>query len=68
MYQCAEQEMFNEYIGLYFTYGIKDENEHLIISDVSTDGEEVKGIVSLLNTYKVELIHVKDIVEDMISG
>lgn len=52
-----------------FTYGIKAYDNGVMIkhiSDVSLNYHAVKNLVSDLNKYKVDIIHLEDVIEDFI--
>lgn len=65
-YYCIGEWLMNEDLGRYYTYSIKSDDGTLFIHDVSTDVVLVKRIVHLLNQYDASLLHVNDIIEDML--
>ncbi len=67
-YKCIEQELFNESIGNYITYGIEITEGNKIINDVDCNRERACKIIDLLNQYQVSPIHIYDIIEDLISA
>ncbi len=66
-YQCIREFLSNEDVGGYTSYAIVLELTKIRISDISTDRDFVLGIVRLLNKCRVDPIHLKDIVEDVIQ-
>lgn len=53
-----------------FTYGVKAYDKGIMIkhiSDVSLNYHAVKNLVSDLNEYKVDIIHLEDVIKDFYS-
>lgn len=67
-YKCVEQQLHNEYIGDYITYGIEITDENIILDDVSCNKELADEITTILNAYQASIIHFKEIVEDLIAA
>ena len=66
-YLCVEQSLDHKAIGNYTTYGIKLENENIIIDDVSCERQLVEQLVEDLNECQAEPIHIYDIIEDRLA-
>ncbi len=67
-YKCVEQQLHNEYIGDYITYGIEITDENIILDDVSCNKELADKITTILNAYQASIIHFKEIIEDLIAA
>ena len=71
-YEIVKENVEDDLLGDYITYGIvaTDENNLIIqaVSDVSIDSDVVKNIVKLCNDYQLEPIHLLDVVDDMIGN
>ncbi len=67
-YKCIEQNLFDENIGNYITYGIEITEGNKIIDDVSCDKEKANKIIKLLNKHQVSPIHIYEIIENLISA
>lgn len=67
-YKCVEQQLHNEYIGDYITYGIEITDENIILNDVSCNRKTTEDITTILNTHQASIIHFKEIVEDLIAA
>lgn len=69
-YILVEEEITNEDIGTYTSYGIELRyGEEIIdrISDIDTDREGVENLCKLCNKLKLSPIHLKDVVEDYLD-
>lgn len=66
MYYCIGEWLMNEDLGKYYTYSIKSNDGTLFIHDVSTDRAFTESIVQSLNQYDLSLVHVQDVIEDML--
>ena len=67
-YRCVEQEMNNEYIGDYITYGIEITDENIVLDDVSCNRKTTEEITTILNLHQASIINFKEIVEDLIAA
>lgn len=70
-YYVFSEEIFNEEIGHYVSYGIgvaDDKNQFDIkkISDVSTNKDAILRLVFLCNELELSIIQLNDVVEDFI--
>lgn len=63
-YTLIKQNLINEDMNRYDTYGIAGNDGICIVQDISQDINFVNSIVNALNEHEVSVLHVKDIVED----
>ena len=66
-YQCVEQMLYDDVIGKYTAYGVKNTANNNVISDVGSNIDIVSAIVNKLNKYQVFPVHLYEIIEDLIS-
>ncbi|MCH5185185.1 MAG: hypothetical protein J1F64_03575 [Oscillospiraceae bacterium] len=66
IYQSFKEHRFCEEIGEYVTYGIKTEDEAYTISDISSNDEVIDNITGCMNKNDVSVLHMNDVIEDMI--
>ncbi len=66
-YQCVEQVLCDDVIGKYTAYGVKNTANNNVISDVGSNIDIVSAIVNKLNKYQVFPVHLREIIEDLIS-
>ena len=66
-YQCVEQVLCDDVIGKYTAYGVKNTANNNVISDVGLNIDIVSAIVNKLNKYQVFPVHLREIIEDLIS-
>lgn len=67
-YQCIEQELHNEDIGNYITYGIEITEENIIMDDVSCNKEKAENIVELINMHQASPIHLDEIIDNLLAA
>ena len=67
VYELFLETKFNEDIGEYNTYSIRDKKKSICISDVTQNLKEALEILVKLNVNKVSTIHIKDVIEDLLS-
>ncbi len=67
-YHIFSQTLFDEYIGEYHNYGIASNCGKAVVQDVSINKSVAENIVHMLNKYDVALVHVYDVIEDMLAG
>lgn len=69
----AFEETFNKgKFNSYVTFGVRavdtiSNTEVVSISDVFTDQKTAEYFVELFNTQKLELIHLNDVIEDLLT-
>ena len=69
-FKLIKEKLSHPDIGIYTTYGISVyEGKTLIrkISDVCTDKRRVRKFCRLCNKLKLDLEHLTDVIEDLIS-
>lgn len=66
MYTLTEEQKILEEQE-YTAYGIRYDDEYSI-NDVSEDKEAVKRLVADCNKYKLDPVHLRDVVEDFLTG
>ncbi len=69
-YICIEEIIFFEEFGPVKTYGIAvyDGTECInVIRDISVCKEKIEHAVDQFNTYKLELVHLPDCIEDLLA-
>lgn len=66
-YQCVKQVLCDDVIGKYTAYGVKNTANNNVISDVGSNIDIVSAIVNKLNKYQVFPVHLREIIEDLIS-
>ena len=66
-YQCVEQVLCDDVIGKYTAYGVKNTANNNVISDVGSNIDIVSAIVNKLNKSQVFPVHLREIIEDLIS-
>ena len=69
-YILIAEEITNEDIGTYTSYGIElryGEEIVVRISDVDTDREGVENLCKLCNDLKLSPIHLREVVEDYLD-
>ena len=67
VYIAVEQKLKNKFIGNYTTYGIGLKDSDFIVNDVSCDINTVNRIIKYLNKYQASPVHLRDIIDDMLS-
>lgn len=67
-YRCINQNLFDENIGNYITYGIEITDENIIVNDVSCNKEKAQKIVNLMNKHQISPIHIYDVIENLLSA
>lgn len=68
-YFYFKQNLYNEHIGKYDTFGISlKNNRNIHIDDVSCNEQLIRKIVSKLNKNQVSPVHLQDVIEDMITS
>ena len=65
-YICKEQILHHKDIGTYKTYGIFWDDKNFV-DDVSCDRETVEKIAEMLNLYCVDTVHMRDVIENLIT-
>lgn len=73
MYKLTEETLSDDDLGSYKTYGIEcvDKSKGAVlykVSDVSPSRKRVDAAVDIFNSMGVSLIHVPEILSDMIGG
>lgn len=59
--------LFEEKLGQYTTYGIgADNNENIMLHDVSVDREFAENLVRMLNEGEAAPVQLAEIIEDML--
>ena len=68
-YSVICEEMISEEGREYTAYGIRAESKDnaLVISDISTEKEEINTLVELCNREELDIIHIYDVVEDFLA-
>ena len=66
-YQCVEQVLCDDVIVKYTAYGVKNTANNNVISDVGSNIDIVSAIVNKLNKYQVFPVHLREIIDDLIS-
>ena len=75
MYAFTEEKECNQDIGEYVTYAIvgerisegrKESIERIVVHDVTTKREFAKKIVGLCERNQVSLIHLREVIEDLL--
>lgn len=67
MYQFFRERCQNDEIGGYVTFGIMTCDGTCIIHDISVEKAFVECIVSRLNRFKASVIHIHDIIQDILN-
>lgn len=72
-YQLVEESLWAEDVGIYNTFGIcayeaggKSEKEVAHVSDIFLIREKAEQFVDMCNKLKLDVIHLLDVIEDMI--
>ncbi len=66
-YKYIEETLIYEELGEYGTYGIESDDESFTIHDVSCNKDDIENIVYQLNEHDVSLIHIRDVINDMLA-
>lgn len=67
VYSVLEEQLISCEGNEYTAYGVQCPEYGCAISDISLNGEKIGDFVELLNAGELELIHLKDVVEDFID-
>lgn len=67
IYELFTESKYNEDIGQYNTYSIRDKKGTVLVSDVTVNLKEALKIIVMLNSKEVSTIHIKDVIEDMLE-
>lgn len=67
IYELFKEQIYNEEIGIYQTYGIRNKRGTIEINDVTTDLKDALTILQTLNKYKVSTEHLRDVILDFIN-
>ena len=65
-YELYCEVLYHEDIGEYKSYGIKSKKESIKISDVTTSLKRGLEILRILNDNQVSVIHLKDVISDLL--
>ena len=74
-YACVESEIESEEFGIVRTYGIEVQicahsnsapAHLLLVSDISTDREQVQRLVEWMDKLQIHPVHVDDVIEDFL--
>ena len=69
-YFCIKQELFNEYIGTYQSYGIEAYNDKIsvcFVSDISTNQKLVENLANICTINNLSFSHIYDVIEDLLN-
>ena len=61
------ENKYNEDIGVYNTYSIRDKKGTVSVSDVTVNLKEALEILVILNSNQVSTVHLKDVIEDLLK-
>ncbi len=67
IYKYVEETLNCEELGEYSTYGIESDDGVFILHDVSCNKDDIEDIVHRLNEHDVSLIHIRDVINDMLG-
>lgn len=68
MYQFFKEKYHNDEIGGYVTFGIMTYDGTYVIHDISVEKAFVECIVDKLNRFKASVLHIHDIVQDILNS
>ncbi len=71
IYKLVEEIHDNDMLGHYTSFGIKasdsfSERENVYLEDVFTDPETANKYIRLFNEEQLDLIHLKEVIEDIL--
>lgn len=66
-YELYMENKYDEDIGQYNTYSIRDKKGTVCVSDVTVNLKKALEILVTLNSNKVSLMHLKDVIEDLLE-
>lgn len=67
IYELFMESKFNEDIGQYNTYSIRDKKRTVLVSDITVNLKEALEILVVLNSNKVSRVHLRDVIEDLLE-
>lgn len=67
VYEVFCEEITNNEIGTYITYGVRDVTGIYVVHDVSISYDRVVEIVKILNRNQLSVIHLDDVINDMLE-
>ena len=65
-YELEEESLFDENIGNYISYGIRMADGSTI-ADISTDRDAVSTLIHMMNEYRLDKIHVQEVIDDFLG-
>lgn len=68
MYHFFKEKCCDVDNGEYVTFGITGNDGECVIHDISVEKTFVEGIVFKLNRFKASIIHMNDIVQDILNS